>query len=87
MRLVFKQALLIDGLTYPVGENEVLDDKLKHPHFDMYMKAGIVARSTKAAQPKPEGLFQRAERLAKDALTPKKMPDVPKEGEKSKKGK
>lgn len=59
-----KRALLVGGIFYKPGVQEIPDEALKHEHFVRYIEAGIVVAPENEELEKFETPVERAQRIA-----------------------
>jgi hypothetical protein len=64
VRVQFIQALRIDGKVYSLGIHEIDESLFDHPHFDKYVKLGMIVDEDVKAVVKHESIQERSERLA-----------------------
>lgn len=62
-KVKLKRALLVDKRFYPVGVQDIPDERLKHPHFARYIKLDLVVAPDNAELETIENAGERAKRL------------------------
>lgn len=72
MRVQVLQALLVEGVHYPLGVQEIPVEKLKHKHFVKYIEYGYVVEADAMPEPKVETMKERGQRLAEKLHAAKK---------------